>query len=134
MAKTEDVAFAIISAAGDGRAKVAEALKQARRGNFGEAEECLKDADEHLLKAHKLQTEELLQKEANGELQGPFNVLISHAQDYVMTGMAMKDMAVEIVNLYTQLRANSQLAPLDIADRIFPVRFLVRFWFVANDQ
>ena len=86
MAKTEDVAFAIISAAGDGRAKVAEALKQARRGNFGEAEECLKDADEHLLKAHKLQTEELLQKEANGELQGPFNVLISHAQDYVMTG------------------------------------------------
>lgn len=58
MAKTEDVAFAIISAAGDGRAKVAEALKQARRGNFGEAEECLKDADEHLLKAHKLQTEE----------------------------------------------------------------------------
>ena len=103
MAKTEDVAFAIISAAGDGRAKVAEALKQARRGNFGEAEECLKDADEHLLKAHKLQTEELLQKEASGELQGPF--LISHAQDYVMTGMAMKEMAVEIVNLYTQLRA-----------------------------
>lgn len=105
MAKTEDVAFAIISAAGDGRAKVAEALKQARRGNFGEAEEFLKDADEHLLKAHKLQTEELLQKEASGELQGPFNVLISHAQDYVMTGMAMKEMAVEIVNLYTQLRA-----------------------------
>lgn len=105
MAKTEDVAFAIISAAGDGRAKVAEALKQARRGNFGEAEECLKDADEHLLKAHKLHTEELLQKEASGELQGPFNVLISHAQDYVMTGMAMKEMAVEIVNLYTQLRA-----------------------------
>ncbi|MCF2584908.1 PTS lactose/cellobiose transporter subunit IIA [Mitsuokella multacida] len=104
MAKTEDVAFAIISAAGDGRAKVAEALKQARRGNFGEAEECLKDADEHLF-LHKLQTEELLQKEASGELQGPFNVLISHAQDYVMTGMAMKDMAVEIVNLYTQLRA-----------------------------
>lgn len=57
------------------------------------------------MKAHKLQTEELLQKEASGELQGPFNVLISHAQDYVMTGMAMKDMAVEIVNLYTQLRA-----------------------------
>lgn len=105
MAKTEEVAFAIIAAAGDGRAKVAEALKQARRGNFGEAEDCLKAADEHLLKAHKLQTEELLQKEANGELKGPFNVLISHAQDYVMTGMAMKDMASEIVNLYTQIRA-----------------------------
>ena len=114
MAKTEDVAFAIISAAGDGRAKVAEALSTERGSKFAvecafdcvsEFLECLKDADEHLLKAHKLQTEELLQKEASGELQGPFNVLISHAQDYVMTGMAMKEMAVEIVNLYTQLRA-----------------------------
>ncbi|MDD6381882.1 PTS lactose/cellobiose transporter subunit IIA [Mitsuokella multacida] len=105
MSKTEDTAFAIISAAGDGRAKIAQAMKQARRGNFGEAEDCLKEADEYLLKAHKIQTEELLQKEANDELKGPFNVLVAHAQDYVMTGMAMKEMAVEIVNLYTQLRA-----------------------------
>ena len=105
MSKTEDVAFAIISAAGDGRAKIQQALKEARRGNFGVAENCLKEADEHLLKAHKLQTEELLQKEANGELSGPFNVLIAHAQDYVMTGMAMKEVAAEVVNLYTQLRA-----------------------------
>ncbi|WP_296826237.1 PTS lactose/cellobiose transporter subunit IIA [uncultured Megasphaera sp.] len=105
MSKPEDVAFEIIAAAGDGRAKVADALKQARRGNFGDAEESLKAADEYLLKAHRLQTEELLQKEANGELKGPFNVLIAHAQDYVMTGMAMKDMASEIVNLYTQIRA-----------------------------
>ncbi len=93
-----------IAAAGDGRAKVAEALKQARHGNFGEAEDCLKAADEHLLKAHKLQIEELLQKEANGELKGPFNVLIAHAQDYVMIGMAMKDMASEIKKkLFTPL-------------------------------
>lgn len=105
MAKTEDIALSIIAAAGDGRAKIQEALKQARRGNFGEAEDALKDADEHLLKAHKIQTEELLQKEAAGELQGPFNVLISHAQDYVMTSMAMKEMAEEIVNIYTQIRA-----------------------------
>lgn len=105
MSKTEDVAFAIISAAGDGRAQVQKALKEARRGNFGVAEDCLKEADEHFLKAHKLQTEELLQKEANGELQGPFNVLVAHAQDYVMTGMAMSAMAKEIVNLYTQIRA-----------------------------
>ncbi len=103
---TEDVAFAIISAAGDGRAKIAEAIKEARRGNFGAAEEAIRDANKHLLKAHELQTSELLQKEAAGELKDPFNVLVAHAQDYVMTGMAMKVMAEEIVNIYTQLRAN----------------------------
>ena len=105
MSHTEDIAFSIIASAGDGRAKVAEALKCARQGNFGQAEECLKEADEHPLKAHQLQTDELRKKEADGSLKDPFNVLIAHAQDYVMTGMAMKEMANEIVNLYTQIRA-----------------------------
>ena len=45
MSHTEDIAFSIIASAGDGRAKVAEALKCARQGNFGQAEECLKEAD-----------------------------------------------------------------------------------------
>ncbi len=102
---SEKAAFEIISAAGDGRAKITEALKAAREGNFGAAEQLLKDADAHLLKAHQLQTSELLKKEAAGELKDPFNVLIAHAQDYVMTGMAMKTVAEEVVNLYTQIRA-----------------------------
>lgn len=102
---TEDIAVKIISAAGDGRAKVEAAVKEARNGNFGRAEELIKEADKNFLEAHKLQTEELLQKEADGSLQGSFNVLVAHAQDYVMTGMALRDMAKEIINIYTQIRA-----------------------------
>jgi PTS system cellobiose-specific IIA component len=82
-----------------------EALKQSRKGNFGEAAELLKDADTLLLKAHQLQTDKLLTKQANGELNDPYNVVIAHAQDYVMTALAMKDMAVEIVKLYEKVRA-----------------------------
>lgn len=41
--------------------------------------------------------------EANGEkLQ--FNVLISHAQDYLMTTYTLKDIVAEIVNLYKLLK------------------------------
>ena len=99
MAQThlEEIAFSIIAAAGDGRAKVTEALKAAREGSFGQAR--------GVLKAHQLQTAELLKKEAAGELKDPFNVLVAHAQDYVMTGMAMKEMAEEIVNLYEKVAA-----------------------------
>lgn len=105
MAQThlEEIAFSIIAAAGDGRAKVTEALKAAREGSFGQARGALKDAE--FLKAHQLQTAELLKKEAAGELKDPFNVLVAHAQDYVMTGMAMKEMAEEIVNLYEKVAA-----------------------------
>lgn len=106
MAKTEDVAMNIIAKAGDARAKITKALELARKSEFTEADACLRDADALLLEAHKLQTEELLQKEADGTLEGPFNVLISHAQDYVMTGMAMCAMAKELVHIYVKLNAS----------------------------
>jgi cellobiose-specific phosphotransferase system component IIA len=105
MTHSEQVAFDMIGAAGDGRAKITEALGQARKNNFGKAEAALKMATEHLLKAHQLQTQELLGKQADGTLQDPYNVIIAHAQDYVMTTMAMKDLAIEIVHLYAKLDA-----------------------------
>ncbi|MBE6101763.1 PTS lactose/cellobiose transporter subunit IIA [Selenomonas sp. KH1T6] len=103
--KLEDAAFKIISAAGDGRAQVAEALKEARSGNFGKAEECLKKADAKIMEAHAMQTEEFLKKEAAGEIKEQLNVIVSHAQDYVMTALVMKEMAEEMVHIYEQLRA-----------------------------
>ncbi len=103
--KLEDAAFKIISAAGDGKAQVAEALKEARSGNFGKAEECLKKADAKIMEAHAMQTEEFLKKEAAGEIKEQLSVIVSHAQDYVMTALVMKEMAEEMVHIYEQLRA-----------------------------
>lgn len=105
MSITEEIAFSIISLAGDGRALLTQALAAARKGDFGQAEALVKEADEKLLEAHRKQTEELLKKEADGSLKDPFNVLIAHAQDYVMTGVVMKEMTAEIINLYLQLKA-----------------------------
>ena len=81
MSHTEETAFSIISLAGDGRAALTKALKSARKGDFGQAEEYVHEADEQLLKAHRLQTEELLKKEADGTLKDPFNVLIAHVRE-----------------------------------------------------
>jgi PTS system cellobiose-specific IIA component len=105
MTHSEQIAFDMIGAAGDGRAKITEALEQARKNNFGKAESALKMATEYLLKAHQLQTQELLKKQADGTLQDPYNAIIAHAQDYVMTSMAMKDLAIEIVHLYAKVDA-----------------------------
>ena len=100
---TEKVAFDIISLAGDARAELEKALKLAREGKFAEAQAKKEKANPQLLQAHQLQTKELLTREANGEkLQ--FNVLISHAQDYLMTTYALKDVAVEIINLYQLIK------------------------------
>ena len=105
MTPIEKTAFDMIAITGDARAKIVEALKQARRGNFGDAEDILKDADALLLKAHQLQTDELITKQADGTLEGTMNVIVAHAQDYVMSSMAMKELAQEIVILYSKIRA-----------------------------
>lgn len=100
---TEKIAFNIISLAGDARAELQNALKLAHEGKFDKAQEQVDKAVPQLQKAHELQTKELLTHEANGEkLQ--FNVLISHAQDYLMTTYTFKDMVVEIINLYKLLK------------------------------
>ena len=39
MSHTEETAFSIISLAGDGRAALTKAMKSARKGDFGQAEE-----------------------------------------------------------------------------------------------
>lgn len=54
-------------------------------------------------KAHELQTQELLTREANGEKLS-FNVLISHAQDYLMTTYIFKDIVDEIIQLYSLIK------------------------------
>lgn len=100
---TEKVAFEIISLVGDAKAELQKALKLAREGKFAQAIEQLEKADPQLLKAHELQTRELLKREANGETL-EFNVLISHAQDYLMTTYTLKDITVELVNLYQLIK------------------------------
>ena len=100
---TEKVAFEIISLAGDAKSELQKALKLAHDGKYDEAQAQIQKATPQLNKAHELQTQELLTREANGEkLQ--FNVLISHAQDYLMTTYTMKDVVSEIVNLYKLIK------------------------------
>lgn len=100
---TEKVAFDIISLAGDAKAELQKALKLVHDGKFAETQSLIDKASEQLQQAHKLQTQELLTREANGEKLS-FNVLISHAQDYLMTTYTLKDVAVEIINLYQILK------------------------------
>lgn len=100
---TEKTAFEIISLAGDAKAELQKALKLAHEGKFSETQVLLNKASEQLQQAHKLQTQKLLTREANGEKLS-FNVLISHAQDYLMTTYTLKDVATEIISLYQMIK------------------------------
>lgn len=95
---SEMVSFGIIANAGDARSYAFGALEEAKKGNFEEAEELLKQSDEAATLAHKAQTE-LLFKEANGE-KTPVDVLLVHAQDHLMTSMLAVELIKEMITLY----------------------------------
>lgn len=102
MSKTlEEISFHLILHAGNARSFAMEAIQAAKAGNFDEADEKLAEADKAFVEAHHGQTD-LLQQEALGNGTTP-SILLIHAQDHLMTSMTVKEMALEMVELYKRL-------------------------------
>lgn len=103
---TEEVqmlSFQIILHAGNARSDVMEALHLAKKGQFEEAAEKIKSADESFTEAHHMQTN-LLQDEANGK-QTELSVILIHAQDHLMNALTVKDLAVEMIDMHQKLKS-----------------------------
>jgi len=98
MDKITEIAFQIILNAGNGKSSAMEAIQAAKAKDFEEADRLLAAAGEELGKAHRYQTQ-LLQKEASGE-ENTITVMLIHSQDHLMTSMTVRDLAVEIVEIY----------------------------------
>jgi cellobiose-specific phosphotransferase system component IIA len=88
----------IISLSGAVKKEFLQSVKLAKKNNFEEAKETFEKADEKLIKAHLKQTE-LINQEANGE-KVESSLLLTHAQDHLMTALLLKEMASEFIDLY----------------------------------
>jgi len=98
MENITEISFQIILYAGNGKSNAMEAIQEAKAGNFDKADQLIEEAGEELGKAHHYQTQ-LLQKEASGE-ENPVTVMLIHSQDHLMTSMTVRDLAVEIIEIY----------------------------------
>lgn len=98
MDKITEIAFQIILNAGNGKSSAMEAIQAAKENDFVEADRLIEEAGEELGRAHSYQTQ-LLQKEASGE-ESPITVMLIHSQDHLMTSMTVRDLAIEIVEIY----------------------------------
>lgn len=93
-----EIAFQIILYAGNGKSSAMEAIQEAKEGNFEEADRLIDEASTELGKAHGYQTK-LLQEEASGE-GSSVTVILVHSQDHLMTAMTVRDLAIEIIEIY----------------------------------
>lgn len=91
----------IISLSGDVKRKFLKAVKHAKNDEAEKAEEIYQEADDQLITAHLKQTD-LIKKEANGE-KVESSLMLTHAQDHLMTAILLRDMAKEFMDLYDRL-------------------------------
>lgn len=94
-------AFEIILNSGNARSMVHEAFNAMREGNFVLAEEKLVESNEEILKAHQAQTD-LLQEYASGK-EIVVEIIMVHAQDHLMTTMTLREVALEMLELYKKI-------------------------------
>lgn len=92
----------IIVNGGNARSKSMEAIQMAKKGEMEKALELIKKAKEDLEMAHEVQTK-LIQSEAAGD-KTEVSLLMVHAQDHLMNAMTVKDLAIEFVELYQNLK------------------------------
>ncbi|WP_018658850.1 PTS lactose/cellobiose transporter subunit IIA [Allofustis seminis] len=91
----------LIMHGGDAKSSAMEAIRAAKNGQFDEADEKLKEADEALSRAHHSQTD-LLTREASGD-PVELSLLLVHGQDHLMNAITFKDLAVEVIDLHKKL-------------------------------
>lgn len=95
------IGFEIVAYSGDARSKLLLAVEKAKQKEFGECDKLIAEANECLNDAHKSQTE-LLQMEARGE-HIDIGFITVHAQDHLMTTMTLREVALEMLELYKKV-------------------------------
>lgn len=97
MDELNDICMEMIANAGEGRAKVFEALDEINGQNYETAGKKLEEAQEMLAEAHRLQFEKLMSPQNDG-IEIPFSMLLLHAMDMTMVATSEHDLLHSIVN------------------------------------
>ena len=104
MDELELVAFEIISNVGMAKSLAMEAIREARNGNYDEAEKKIEEAKGFLLEGHHAHSG-LIHKEANGE-KLEFSLKIMHAEDQLISAETIKDIAIELIEMSKTFKKN----------------------------
>ena len=98
MMDLEEAVMGIIVNAGQSRSLCFEALRQARAGQFSEADALLLQATDAGTAAHAVQTKLIEADEGEGKTK--MTLVMVHAQDHLMTSILCRELATELVEIY----------------------------------
>lgn len=98
MGSSELEILEIISSVGQARSLYIEAIQEAKSKNYGQCNELVRKGNEQYAKGHRIH-QRLIQEEAGGN-PVDLNLLLTHAQDLLMSAESFKILCDEFVDLY----------------------------------
>ncbi len=101
MEELELICFQLITSAGGAKSSYIEAVQRAKDGAYEEARELIKKGDEMMREGHQPHAD-LIQKEAAGE-DLKMGLILTHAEDQMMSAEVFKVMAEEMISLYEKI-------------------------------
>ncbi|MFU2205145.1 PTS lactose/cellobiose transporter subunit IIA [Streptococcus pluranimalium] len=97
MEQLEQISMTIIAASGTAKSLYIEAIQEAKKGNFEQANQLIEEGHQIFVTGHHAHAQ-LLQESAEGEL--PFSLLLLHAEDQMMSSETIKVLAEELIDVY----------------------------------
>lgn len=88
----------LISNSGGARSAAIEAIRKAREGDFERTDELLKESAEALKAAHAIHFK-MLRDDMAGKSRLEFSVLLTHAQDHLMSAQTVLELSRELIEL-----------------------------------
>ena len=101
MEGTELIAFNIIAAVGTARSNYINAIDAAAEGNFEEADKLIKEGQDAYVEGHDAHAK-LLSQTAQGNTVA-MDLLLTHAEDQLMSAEAFGILAERFVTLYKKI-------------------------------
>ena len=98
----ELICFQVISTVGNARSLYIEAIQAAKAGDFEKAEELIKEGEASFTEGHAAHGK-LIQQEASGEAT-TMTLLLTHAEDQLMSAEAFGILSREFVDLYKEIK------------------------------
>ncbi len=91
------ICMEMISYTGEGRSLVYEAIDLTLRGEYSKARVTLDEGISLLNEGHRIQFEDLMAKQMQGE-EIPFSLLLLHAMDLLMISTSEKDLIERVLS------------------------------------
>lgn len=104
--KNEIFALKIITEVGTARSYFIEAIRSAKINDFISANENLALGDQHYIAGHREHTNLVVQESRGEGIE--MTLLLTHAQDLLMSAEAFKILATEFIDLYKLIHEGHQ--------------------------